>query len=44
MADPIEDLIMSYITDLRAEWRLYPDIYAADLAVKIREVLVEENT
>lgn len=37
MTDPVEDVIVEFISGLRAEWRLYPDIYAEELAAKVRE-------
>lgn len=37
--DPLERLIMKHIYGLRAERRIYPDTYAAELAAAIREEL-----
>lgn len=37
MGDNLEPVIVEHITALRAEWRLYPDIYAEKLAEEIRK-------
>jgi hypothetical protein len=40
--DPLATLIVKFVDKKRAEWRLYPDLWADELAAKIRAKLEDE--